>query len=343
MNKFDETYEIRFGRESDIPAIMEFLELYWKSGHIMAKNRSFFEYEFLEPDGTVNMVLAIDRKTGSIEGLKGFLYASSNKEMRDLWGSIWKVKPGNAALLGVEIFLRVEQLTNCRYNIGIGANPETTIPIVKKLLHRNIGKMKHYYRLADKKAEEFKIAKVAYFPQNTSKTLNKKVAGIVLNSAEEFKRYFDIDNLISAVPYKDYNYVEKRYYRHPIYQYTVYGLKTENKVKAVLIYREQRLEDRKAIRVVDYLGDRSLMAGTDSFWKRKLSESGCEYIDFYCYGFEDEFLKDAGFSVLLENDKNIIPNYFYPFVQKNIDIWVHSQIENVLICKADGDQDRPNG
>ena len=342
MNKFDEKYEIRLGWKNDIPSIMDFLENYWKPGHIMAKNRSFFEYEFLESNGTVNMVLAIDRKTGSIEGLKGFIYASAESEMRDLWGSIWRVKPGNISLLGVELFWRIEQLTKCRYNIGVGANSQTTIPIVKKLLHRHTGKMKHYYKLTNRRKEKFKIAKVMYSPQQKS-LVKQEALIIVLNSIDELKEHFEINKMLPSIPYKDYAYLEKRYYRHPIYRYMVYGIQVGDEVGAILVCREQWQDDRKVVRIVDYLGDRELMAKTGVFWEEMLSVPSCEYVDFYCYGFEDEFLKEAGFSMVLENDENIIPNYFYPFVQKNIDIWIHSPVENVLICKADGDQDRPNG
>ena len=50
----------------------------------------------------------------------------------------------------------------------------------------------------------------------------------------------------------------------------------------------------------------------------------------------------AGFSERTEDDTNIIPNYFSPFVAENIDIYVRSPYENTLFMKADGDQDRPN-
>lgn len=51
---------------------------------------------------------------------------------------------------------------------------------------------------------------------------------------------------------------------------------------------------------------------------------------------------EAGFVEVNEEDGNIIPNYFEPFVQENIDIWVDSRDDNSLFTKADADQDRPN-
>lgn len=45
---------------------------------------------------------------------------------------------------------------------------------------------------------------------------------------------------------------------------------------------------------------------------------------------------------LKENDTNIIPNYFSPYVAENIDIYVGAKYKGAVFFKADGDQDRPN-
>ena len=67
-----------------------------------------------------------------------------------------------------------------------------------------------------------------------------------------------------------------------------------------------------------------------------------EYIDFYCHGFDTEYVRQAGMIELVENDTNIIPNYFAPYVAENIDIWVGTPKGRAMFFKADGDQDRPN-
>ena len=53
------------------------------------------------------------------------------------------------------------------------------------------------------------------------------------------------------------------------------------------------------------------------------------------------FFETAGFEEQID-DKNIIPNYFGPFVQKNIDIWTRAQDKKTIFFKGDGDQDRPS-
>lgn len=97
MNAYDVRYEIRLANKSDIDSIMKFIDKYWKKNHIMSRNRELFEYEFLEDDGTVNFLLAIDRKNGLIQALNGILKASHDTEHLDIFGSFWKALDGNMA------------------------------------------------------------------------------------------------------------------------------------------------------------------------------------------------------------------------------------------------------
>ena len=112
MPNYDKRYEIRLAEEKDIPGIMQFIDEYWHPGHLLAKNREFFEYEFLEEDGTVNFVLAIDREKNSIEALTGFLRPSRKKACDMVWGSFRKVEEGNMLMLGTEVIRRVFALAN---------------------------------------------------------------------------------------------------------------------------------------------------------------------------------------------------------------------------------------
>ena len=52
----------------DIPNIMKFMDEHWKPGNILAKNRDFFEWQFVEDDDSVNMWIGIDEEDGKIYG-----------------------------------------------------------------------------------------------------------------------------------------------------------------------------------------------------------------------------------------------------------------------------------
>jgi hypothetical protein len=113
MSKYDERYEIRLAMLSDIEDIMNFINVHWREGHIMARDRRLFEYEYVDGD-TVNFVIAIDKATQKIEGIFGFLKCSQTTDLKkkDIWGSIWKVveSHNNIPFLGIELAKRVFDL-----------------------------------------------------------------------------------------------------------------------------------------------------------------------------------------------------------------------------------------
>ncbi|WP_042705982.1 hypothetical protein [Methanomicrobium mobile] len=339
MNNYDEQYEFRVANRNDISDIMCFIEKYWKTDHVMAQNRDFFEYEFLEEDGTVNFILAIDKKKGTIECLNGFLKASHDAEHLDVWGSFWKVLEGNMGMLGAELIRRRKELTKCRCDLDVGDNPKTAIPVLKVLLKRYTTKMVHYYILSEQKT--YKIAKVSYLPEKKKGSCCYNVVRFFC--IEELMERFDTSQYIHSTPYKDHWYINHRFFEHPVYDYEVYGIEKDGRIGALFVLRNQPYDDRVAIRLVDYIGDKSLIEGIGSFLENYLAQSDKnEYIDFYCAGIDEELILSAGFVSLKDGDENIIPNYFGPFVQDNIDIWVDSRDNNSLFMKADGDQDRPN-
>lgn len=337
---YDDVYEIRLATIDDIDAIMQFIENNWKSGHILATNRSFFEYEFVEDNGVVNFILAIDKEKGTIESLSGILKANHSNQKLDIWGTVWKTLDNNVAFVGMELVERCQKMLGARSFSGVGENPRTTIPIMKKF-KRYTGKMKHYYMLSKNKTD-FKIAAVEQKPGVSSiKTEKDKI--IEFTNIDDLKNNFQFEKYSECIPYKDEWYVNHRFFQHPIYKYQVYGIRDENSVvDAVFVMREERIEERIAVRIVDYLGNQQLFENMGSFCEDLLNKEGYEYADFYCDGFDEEQIKKAGFKLLDNNDPNIIPNYFHPMVKENIDIWVSSTFDKALFTKADSDQDRPN-
>lgn len=344
MNKYDERYEIRLAKYSDIDSIMTFLNDHWKVGHILSTDRKLFEYEFLDGD-TVNMMLAIDRNTQCIEALTGFLPCShtSVNEHFDVWGSFWKVNNSHANItfLGVEIMKRLIQELGCRSHLGIGINPNTSLPIRKTTFHEKTAKMKHFYRL-NPHISDYKIAVIQEVPTCLNISHSRQTPYIEFHSISEVRAHFDIEKL-DTVPYKDFWYLNKRFFEHPYYRYQIYGLQNEkDEVRAILVGHVVKQNNRKIFRIVDYIGDQTLFAGLDSMFCTFFLEQNYEYIDFYTFGFHEPSILSAGLVEKNESSINIIPNYFEPFLQKNVDIYVRYTLDGTLFCKADGDQDRPN-
>lgn len=339
MSQYDEKYDIRLAKYDEIPKIMAFIEDNWKKDHILARDRGFFEYEFLEEDGTVNVLIAIDRKKQTIEAMQGILKASRDKKHLDIWGSCWKVLPGNLPMLGFEVWNQCTIQTGARYQLGMGANPNTARKVLERMLRTKVIKMKHYYILNDSK-ENFHIAKIVNKERIHKISAPQFLVERIFDKEQFLSYYPDIDNP-EAVPYKDAWYLTKKYFNHPIYRYEVYRISDKGKTCSFFVIRLQEYGTSKVARMVEYVGDSAAIAYTGNFFVNYLKEKDCEYIDFYNYGFKDQTLLSVGFVQRTEDDANIIPNYFHPFVQENIDIWILQPLEGAIYCKADGDQDRP--
>lgn len=341
MNMFDEKYDIRLAKPEDIPQIMDFLKNYWKEDHILSYDREYFEFEFLERDH-VNFILAVDRATYELEAILGFLKSSQTKGKQDIWGSFWKVRDrqNSEKMLGMELQKRLREWIDYRYHNGIGINPKTALPLVRLFLGNTVQKMKQYYMLNDA-MDDYRIAVIHHKPKQVALEGRGKLCRIL--SFEDLVRQFNICEE-ERIPYKDEWYVKKKFFQNPRRQYLAYGIYIDNAQmpEAVFIARECSANGAKAFRILDYYGRWEAFVEVGSFLKELMEKEQYEYIDFYHWGFSEEILKRAGFTLREEKDKNIIPNYFEPFVQENVDIWVHYEKDGTVFFKADGDQDRSN-
>jgi len=339
MNAFDKQYIFRHADLSDTESIMNFIKEEWpKKEHILAKNKEFFLYEF-QNENLLNFVVAINQKTGQIDGLMGYIPASNKKETLDIWGCMWLTRrKGSAPFLGLEILYRMKSIVNYRIFSGVGTNPDTAASLARNKAKHHVFKMKHFYRLSD--CCEYKIAKI-----DSKKQIERP--DIPQFCLEEISHMKDIEKCIekackATLPLKNTWYLEKRFLNHPVYEYCVWAIVKSDEKSGVLIGREIEVNGRKILRIVDFIGEQELLCGLYDAFELLIDVNGYEYIDFYVVGIEDICLINAGFTLKAEDDNNIIPNYFEPFVQTNVDIYGTSEASDVRMCKADADQDRPN-
>lgn len=334
---YDKKYDIRLARIDDIESIMTFIDTYWRKGHILGTNRELFEYEHVD-GGMVNFLLAVERSDNSIVGLLGFIPASHDLVKLDIWTGIWKVKNGVMPLLGMEMYKRLSGMVNARSLLGVGDNQETTGFLLKKLTKTfHTWRMEHYYFL--EKKGDYQLAKITHMPIDSNSRKAETIA-IRIDTIDAMKELVDILQC-QKFPYKDLWYINHRYFHHPLFKYHVYELK-KGRSKAIIVFRVQECNGSGALRIVDYIGDQTCFSGINNFIRNCLRIYNCEYADFYVHGFERNSIMAAGFCERTEDDSNIIPDYFSPYEQRNIEIYVSGNIEDGLFCKADGDQDRPN-
>ncbi|SDM89531.1 hypothetical protein [Lachnospira pectinoschiza] len=340
--EFDKRYDIRLANLDDVPLIMKFIDKCWRKGHIMSRSRVLFDYEYVH-ETEVDFVIAIDKFSKDLEGIFGFIRCQKERN-QDIWGSMWKVRDDhdNMKLLGIELARRVYILTGCRMHIGNGANPNTTIPLRKIFFREKTAKMKQFYRL-NREIKDYKIALIKDEENLIENVVTKLRENYSLKKIDNFKELENSYNLnkTDIYPVKDAYYIKHRYFEHPFYNYLVYGIEINGQTSAVIFLRQINIMESSVLRIVDFLGDEESLLGISPSLDNLMQEKKAEYVDFYQFGLEDDILRKAGF-INREDTKNIIPNYFEPFLQENADIWVHYTMDNTRFFKADGDQDRPN-
>ncbi len=333
---FDHTeseFTIRCAKKEDIPQIMHFIKEYWDEGHILANSREMFEFQYVYGE-EVCFVISQNKSTSELEGILGYIPYGTEGE-RDIFTALWKVRKGKNLFQGIDLLYYLEQNARCRDLFCAGINPKTFS--IYKYMRKEVTKMEHFYMLNDR--EEYKIARI----------VNK----IIVNVAEipyEVRRIEEPDQLqifgenaeMQIRAMKSREYVKRRFFEHIVYQYDIYEIKTKLGT-AYVVGREQEQAGSVIFRIVDIWGSDQAISGIGLFLKDLIYKKQYEYIDCYAYGIDNEIMHQAGFEVVRENDENIIPNYFEPFVRENVTIHIFiPPNRKVRMLKGDGDQDRPN-
>ncbi len=333
----------------DINNIQSFINSEWKKNHILSQNLSFFKYEYLY-DNKVNFLLA--KVNDEIHGVIGFIPNSIyNKESysciadkSDYCATLWKVKKNSIyPSLGLQLLQALRDLDQKRKLFCVGINEETLG--LYKYLDIYTDKMSHYVMINSQKTF-FKIAKISKRIRTIRKlNLDKKLKVKVLINQEDISK-FDFKKFKNLIPFKNKDYFTKRYLKHPIYNYKVFGIFEKDDIVSLMVTRSQVHNSSKALRIIDFFGDEKNIKIFGQFLLKYIIEKNYEYADLYCFGIKSSILEKSGFCLVNENkDDIIIPNYFNPYVRENTPIrffYDSKEIDKLRIFKGDGDQDRPS-
>ena len=333
-------YIFRIAKKKDIKSIMLFIKNNWDYNHILAKNYKYFCYEYLDKE-KVNFFLAINNVDKKIKAIQGFI--PYNKNYNHICGSITSVKKSEKTpYLGIETMIKMLSYTKPDTYCGIGTNPKTMVPLVERFLKRFVGKMDHFYIL-NKNVKKFKISKIYnLYKIRYYKSNNYNFKLYKIDNFEILSKQFNLNKTFLNLPKKDKNYIKKRYFEHPIYNYSCYGIFNKNKkCKSILITREVFLKKTKILRIVDFRGQIEYLSLIKNSLIKLLTQNKYEYLDMISCGIPNKVTTKLGFKKKDLKDKNIIPNYFDPFIQKNVEIWYEKSHKNLILFKGDADSDRP--
>jgi len=187
---------------------------------------------------------------------------------------------------------------------------------------------------------EYRIAviekRILYDPNNSDLIMQE------MTNFDEVEQHFDFDLQYNQISNKSKEFLKKRYFEHPIYFYRKWIIKdAEGCCVGLLFAREIKLCGAKVLRIVDYRGALDHLYGIGHALRELLLMENYEYIDIMVDSLPENKMKESGFVLLDTEGSNIIPHYFEPFVRSNIKNHYQKNTD-VVIFKADGDQDRPN-
>lgn len=338
MNRYDQFFEFRMAAADDIDDIMCFIKEYWDCNHILANNRDFFKYHYGGTEDSVNVFLMCTKK-GNIVGMIGFVQYSLKSEMKYITTSITRVADNlSVPMCGIELMKRFHEHMTPFVEFGCGANPQTILPIYRNVFKYHTGKMEQYY-IVNGEIKDFKIITIP----------DRKVKEIEFSSDEQYEVVhiekiddidFDYEHKYDKLPYKDKDFLNKRYFEHPVYRYDVYGIRSRQKYEGVVFTRKVNYNGSSIIFIVDFIGDIKCFGRIGQGLRHILSKESSECISLLEAGISSEILKQSGFT-LISDEEVIIPTYFEPFANINVSNYYESMEKNLIIFKATGDQDNP--
>jgi hypothetical protein len=338
-------YKFSFAVVEDAEEIMEFMRTHWRKDHILAENKDLLLYDF--QDGEQLNIGIVRDSQGKLAGIFGYMKYNS-RYFPDIAGSLWKVlESPEVPMLGLKLRKFVTDNVLYRFFAAPGAGLQTK-PIYR-ILGMNWNRMNHYYIL-NPALNEFRIAEIPHDMMHNYRHYSEYSGSSVsrIYSDEDLDK-FNFEDFKHIAPFKDRDYVMRRFLEYPFRDYEIYGIKASDgsagEFSNLFVIRKAEAEGGTVCRMVDFYGDEEGINCAASFLTDYIQENNCEYADFIAHGFSEEIMKNAGFESLdFDSDNVIIPNYFEPFERKNVPVYCVSEKTDLHFrqCKADGDQDRPN-
>ena len=321
-----------------LPQLREFCKENWGQEHPLIHNEEMFDYYYRDGNH-INMVIAYipDTDTGSIDilGVCGFIKTNMD-ENPDIFLSYILSKKKLHFGVSLRLIEYIKQITNAR-TINCNNIRKKTAAIYE-FLDYTVADMDHYYRL-NPEIKEYLLCSIENNHIEEIESFDIDSVEIkAVDDLVDFNFFRYKDNL----PYKDMEYVGKRYLGYPFHAYMLFKVFSAAK-EALLVVRKITHEATSMLRVVDFIGDRTLIKDCGHILDNLMKEQMAEYVDWYSYGIDPSDMKKAGFSKVDQGDQNTIPFYLSPPVMENILVTVFvSTSENFLMFRGDGDQDRPN-
>lgn len=332
--------EIRFADTGDLRALMMFMHEHWRADHILSRNEALFRFDFEHGD---RLNLAIAESGQQIVGLFGYMRYSDLDEP-DIAGSLWKVLDGvGSPMLGLQLRRFVTRHVPHRFFAAPGAGLQTRA--IYRLLGMHWIEMDQFF-VANPDVRRRRLCRIG--PARSGLTAHESSVGWCFDEIDDPHALsgFPFLSDLHRGPLKDWAYLRRRFFTHPIYRYRVFRLAHDGESVNIVVCREVGHDGARALRVVDFYGAERHMQAIVAALYEIVRREGFEYVDFVCSGFDRHAMCAAGWQAIdFARSDVVVPNYFEPFVMSNVRVYAVADVHPAIsarLCRADGDQDRPN-
>lgn len=326
--------DIRFCRLDELAKLQRFIRDEWSSDHIFVYSVDLLDYQHRTREtDRYNFVVAADEH-GSFQAILGFIPPGHFGDEAEgaLWLSLWKTgarcadKGAGLALLR---FLEREVRHDTIITAGISAQARS----IYKVLRFQVHALQHYYLAIHARPDGIALG----LRSNERPLADGQVPlapGAMNHTAEE--------QALSAEKYRyrGLTYFREKYEKHPSYQYQLVHAPL---CDISLVFRLVDVPNKgRAMRLIDCGGNLGALPRVMGAIVAMAKAAGVEYVDILAHWPLPEDLENAGFRRVQDE---IVPNYFEPFVQKNVTIEFavkNRDVASIAVFKGDGDQDRPS-
>jgi hypothetical protein len=334
--------EIRRCRGDEVQELMQFLDMHWQSGHVLATSQALMDWQHKAADGNYNYLIA--KTNGQILGVLGYISSSSfDPKLGDqnvIWLALWKVRD-DSGIPGLGLRL-LNALSRVEKHAAIAVNGiNISHPPMYRALGFQVEELSHYFLVNPQKPQTLIRSPSdwkACPPVGTDTTFTE-VDSTALDELETQSALDDVH------PAKSPAYFRTRFLEHPFYTYKVYCLRSSNGRLGLLALRVAVHEGRRVLRIVDFAGDNKLLGSCGVRLAQIMRDEDAEYADFWSLGIAHEVLSSSGFERVDHQGSIVVPNYFEPYLSRNGRILCAFKCHAAArfqVFRADGDQDRPN-
>lgn len=325
---------------------MAFIDEHYTPGHVLARNRALFDWQYEHADGTYNLAVARDESSSNVLGILGFIdsarYDASLSHDNCLWLALWQVRPdAGSPTLGPALLAFVRR--HIEHTVLAVAGVRAPVLRLYQAMGFVITGYRHYY-IPNPDVSDHRIAII---PRHRNAPVlpdgGIRLDTLAIDDAETLRL-----PPIDRVPARSTRYFVNRYLRHPFYRYDVHVIQRGTLPVGLIATRTATWDGRSALRIVDMLAAATDLPAVGRPLLQLLRRSGCEYADLLVHGAADACLRNAGFTEVDARGGEVIPNHFEPFVRENRPVTLcyrrRDGVRDVRFqaFKADGDQDRPN-